>query len=441
MGQLRRVAALAAVGSVVAGLLTGSGALAGDADLQLTYTCGFPSGDEQTSVRVRATLPDTVVVGDLVIPAAAVVTVTVPRPVLDELAGQGAVTVGADTELLVNVDDSGIPVESYWFLPAPATPIPADGDLPLDASGEGGAVIPNTAGALIFVAAGLTVTLTGQREDGSALDPMRVTCTLNSDQDGFMGIVVVEQGHVDPPPGTPEECGDIPPMAPGLATGCSYVRGYSNVAKLGAGARVDTALMNIALGNFEIQDGNLLVQRNLGDMPHGGFPATRASFLAFGFMPISATMELVQVGDIPVTLVAQGGPPFLYWIGVDAAVEIRVTDVTVNGVPLDVGPNCRSAEPMTVQLVGGTPDYTNIFLGGPLHGVATIPPFSGCGVTEDLDPLMSGSVSGPDNYIKMHQGNVCTPVDPWFCPPVEPEPVEPGPDPAPASVAAAGGPR
>ncbi|HEY0639591.1 MAG TPA: DUF6801 domain-containing protein [Pseudonocardiaceae bacterium] len=422
MGHLRRAAALTVVGAVAAGLLTGSSALAGDVDIQVVHTCGFPSGDQQTTMRIRATLPDTAVVDDIVIPTGAIVTVSVPRPVLDELSAQGAVSVAADTELLVNVDDSGTAVESYWFLPAPATPIPAEGELPLDATGDGGAVLPMNVGALLFVAADLTLTLNAQREDGSSLDPVRVTCTLNVDQDGFLGIVIVEDGDIGPPPGTPEECGDIPPIGEGLATGCSFVTGYSNVTKLNGAVRINPALMNIALNNFEFEDGNLLIQNNVGDLPAGGLPPATGTFLAFGFMPIKATMEMLQVGPIPVRQVAQGVPPFDYYVEATARMDLRVRDVMVNGMPLDVGPNCRSAEPMVVKLVGGTPEYTNILFGGPLYGIATIPPFSGCGVSEDLDPLLSGSVSGPGNYVRMQQGNICAPSDPWFCPPVVSEP-------------------
>ncbi len=423
----RRVVTMAAVGAVTAGLLTTSGARAGDADLQLAYTCTFPSGEHQVPVRLTASFPDTAVVGTAVQPTGVTLTATLPPAAVADLTGLGAVVASATIELAVAVSDTGIPADTTWTGLVDAAPLPADGEFVLPTAGDVPAMVPSLVGAMTFIAAGLTLTLNLQREDGSSTDPpfVMAPCALNPDQDGFMAVVVIEQGQVGPPPGTPEECGDIPPIEPELATGCAYVGGYSNVAKLDAAVRIDTGLMNIALANFEIHEGNLLFQHNQGDLPAGGFPPSTATFLTFGFMPIKATMELVQVGPIPVELVAQGGPPFLYWVGATAAMEIRVSDVSVNGVPLDVGPDCRSEEPMTVQLVGGTPEYTNIFLGGPLSGVATIPPFSGCGVGEDLDPLLTGSVSGPDNYIRMMQGNICTPVDPWFCPPTEPDPTPP----------------
>ncbi|MBC7269927.1 MAG: hypothetical protein H5T76_14660, partial [Streptomyces sp.] len=49
--------------------------------------------------------------------------------------------------------------------------------------------------------------------------------------------------------------------------------------------------------------------------------------------------------------------------------------------------------------------------GGPLTGEFTIPAFTGCGTGgEDLDPLLTASVSGPGNYTKQIQGQTCAPL-------------------------------
>ena len=45
--------------------------------------------------------------------------------------------------------------------------------------------------------------------------------------------------------------------------------------------------------------------------------------------------------------------------------------------------------------------------GGPLEGTVTIPTFTGCGVTENLDPLFTGSISGPGNLARAIQGKPC----------------------------------
>jgi hypothetical protein len=66
--------------------------------------------------------------------------------------------------------------------------------------------------------------------------------------------------------------------------------------------------------------------------------------------------------------------------------------------------------------------------GGPLTGFVAIPRFAGCGVGEDLDPLLTASISGPDNFIKLIQGVPCTrPPDspPINCDPIDRPPPRP----------------
>ncbi|MFE2731082.1 hypothetical protein [Streptomyces sp. NPDC059349] len=105
---------------------------------------------------------------------------------------------------------------------------------------------------------------------------------------------------------------------------------------------------------------------------------------------------------------------------------LRLYDVRVNGTPLEVGPDCRtrgslySSDPDPAQdtkdhvhllgtVIRTPPTQTGYTLttGGPLTTTLTIPAFSGCGVGEDLDALLSASISGPDNFAKQIQGQTC----------------------------------
>ena len=79
--------------------------------------------------------------------------------------------------------------------------------------------------------------------------------------------------------------------------------------------------------------------------------------------------------------------------------------LAVNGTPLNVGRHCQTV-PATVTLTGRTPQYT-LLDGGPLTGYVTIPRFTGCGVGENLDPLLTASVSGPRNFVILTQGPLC----------------------------------
>ncbi len=115
--------------------------------------------------------------------------------------------------------------------------------------------------------------------------------------------------------------------------------------------------------------------------------------------------------------------------------RLRVTDLEVNGVSLDVGSGCRTEQPLRstdpdpanhpgdhLVLYGkGEQKYGEdatgymLLTGGPLAGEATIPAFTGCGSgRENLDRLLTASVSGPGNHIKQIQGQTCTPSVPVF---------------------------
>jgi hypothetical protein len=80
----------------------------------------------------------------------------------------------------------------------------------------------------------------------------------------------------------------------------------------------------------------------------------------------------------------------------------------VNGAPLNVGSHCETAQ-FDARLTGSNatnPPYI-VTTGGPLTGFVNIPPFKGCGVGENLDPVFNAAISGPRNFNLLTQGAVC----------------------------------
>jgi hypothetical protein len=160
-------------------------------------------------------------------------------------------------------------------------------------------------------------------------------------------------------------------------------------------------------------------------------PPVTATFLAFRFVPVTATLHITELK--PISIVSISGvsaPPYPITVTATAKISIHVTNVRVNGVPLNVGPSCRTAAPVRLVLVGRgfntlPPQGYTVPTGGPLSGKVTIPPFTGCGVTENLDPLLTGSISGRGNFVKQTQGKLCGPSQPsaWSCPPPVPKPL------------------
>jgi hypothetical protein len=162
-------------------------------------------------------------------------------------------------------------------------------------------------------------------------------------------------------------------------------------------------------------------------------PPMTATFLGFGFMPVTATVLLTETGAAPVATIVYNdtttfGPLGYQYTAVSAvAMSMQLTEVEVNGTPLNVGSDCVAGPlstpdldaelglPGTVVLVGGSgpgyplPEYGLADNGGALAGTVTIPPFTGCETPagENLDPLLTASVSGAGNYLQIVQGPLC----------------------------------
>ncbi|MER7489549.1 DUF6801 domain-containing protein [Streptomyces sp. NPDC126497] len=224
----------------------------------------------------------------------------------------------------------------------------------------------------------------------------------------------------------------------------AYITGYSNVKKLKGASLLPVSCVLLETKEMLAEpdeQGNFVVTiKAEGELHHEGrmrTPPFRSTFLSFGFVPTTATMVLEQTGPMTVRFDT-------VYIGADIEAEtfvriplrLRVLDLEVNGTPLDVGSGCRTEKPLRsaepdpanhpgdhlVMYGKGEQKYAEdatgymLLSGGPLTGEATIPAFTGCGSSggENLDRLLTASVSGPGNYIKQIQGQTCTPSAPVF---------------------------
>lgn len=445
----RRVAAAVVGVAVLVGPFAATGPATAEqaADLTLAYTCLFPSATHPVSARIAATFPDQGTQGEPIPVGDVRVLITLPAADFTA-AGVASVTGVARLSLAGQPNDLGIP----------ATPV-AEGDLVLEATGAVPDLPPGKPGAVPVAVGDLGLELTLSKVDGSPAEPasLSVPCAVNPGQDTTLVSIPVPEppsssrpapttttppsrGGNDVPGQTrpeepvprvaaapiPPECGVIP-VPPGGRPGCAFIAGYTTIRKLGASLLVVPALANVAVVPPKI-DGILLKADNPAELIGRRIPPLTGTFLVFGFVPIKATMELVQDGPINIHTEGRRQAPFTFTVTTIAKLSARVHDVTVNGVPLDVGPNCRPERSIDMVLTGGTPDYVNILRGGPQAGFVDIPPFTGCGVTEDLDPLLTRTVSGEGNRVKTIQGSVCSPPDQahTFCPPVAPQLPPPG---------------
>ena len=197
----------------------------------------------------------------------------------------------------------------------------------------------------------------------------------------------------------------------------------------------------------------------------GDFPPMTIRTVAFGSIPAQVTIHISQLRDeenLPVPLVATTFS--LNWVSspnpegrsgnqhldtrVEGALSVRLSDLVVDGVTVDLGSECKTAEPATLSGLRGkggywtfgpgsppleeqpsratwrtTPYYAGA-VGGLLSGTIDIPAFTGCGVGgDDLSPLLTAMASGPGTRLSIRQTPIgrCFPAN--APPPCDVEPL------------------
>lgn len=314
----------------------------------------------------------------------------------------------------------------------PATPLPETGDLTLAATGTVPEIALNTVGAVTFDVTAPTLALEAVPPPDTAVTqpaPL-VACTLDPGQQTALGKIMVLPKTV---PGTKQKQqaaaaaadapgpGD-PPTDDEFAVPLSLVTilTKSTVKKLGATVAADPAFLFNGLFILNLVDGT---SRVTGSTTFN--PAT-TSFLGFGFVPVTATVEFLPVDyrnskviEIAgkITTDPDTGATFL-----DTTLQVmaRLSNAKVNGVPLDLGPDCVTKDKVTLTLNG---PYEAFGVGHIRTDEKTgfeLPGFTGCGAAgQDLDPLLTGMGSGKGNqaFVDTYNLIVCTEPDHTQCPP------------------------
>jgi hypothetical protein len=276
-----------------------------------------------------------------------------------------------------------------------------------------------------------------------------VSCALATGQQAILATVPVTGG----PAGTPRQshanaapkCPKLPPgglklnprfppppppphstIGSSASQGCAFTTGYADVRKLNGAALIQPGLTNVDLfvrtvvnfapnvDYFEADNAAILDYHGQNE-----FPPSTATFLTFGFVPTTATIQIMVHGTINIFAIGPALPPPCHpnrfqtcvtIATVSSRLSIRVLpgSVRVNGVPLNVGSGCQTSQ-FDAILSGNnasTPPYI-VTTGGPITGFVNVPPFKHCGVGENLDPIFNAAISGPQNFNLLTQGPVC----------------------------------
>lgn len=156
------------------------------------------------------------------------------------------------------------------------------------------------------------------------------------------------------------------------------VEGVSRIAKLGSELALGPGTLD---AEIDLVTGDIVGQLEL--------PPSDGYFVVFRFVPTTTRVEFLPAN--PVTGRVESGE-----IRAGARLHLRLDRVAVDGVPLDAGPDCRTAELVSVDLAGPFNLVQTT-----LKGVYAIPPYAGCVGAERLDPLFTGLISGPGNELEL----------------------------------------
>ncbi len=174
--------------------------------------------------------------------------------------------------------------------------------------------------------------------------------------------------------------------------------------------------------------------------PFGYFPPIPVRTVAFGSIPTEAvvTVSLARTADnLPIALMAEQQDARCRTNGrrytdarVEGLVRVEISDVQVDGIPLQLKPGCSTTELGTISMMGKgfysadpSVDRDDVYvatLGGLLSGTVDIPPFANCVTAqgEDVSRLFTAMVSAPGNPLQARQGNLgaCFPTgNPDLC--------------------------
>jgi uncharacterized protein DUF6801 len=451
-GGLVLAAGLLIIAGIAADAPSASAAQAVHTDLN--YTCAFPAGDFAVGVAITSTFAASATAGAPIGPISLRMTTRLPRPAIASLTGTGdtgRTSLSAADVLSVTETGHAQSGQVQWHLAAaPAgQPAPATGPVALQAIGTGSVSPIASPGLLTFTASTLNLTLQARRLGGSPRT-VSATCALTGAAPPRLAAIRVTAASPTPAPSAsatstrqparrtkaPKGCGQIKVVGTGTAT-CGYLTGYADVAKLIGAALLQPKLGRPALVNVDFAEHHgfkhdKLIEHSTGELYYHGqhaLPPVTATFLAFRFVPVTATLHITELTSVAI-LSASGitAPPYPITVKATTKAMLKVTDVSVNGLSLKVGTQCRIAAPLILTLIGKgdntiPPKGYTVPTGGTLAGRVTIPPFTHCGTTENLDPLLTGSISGHGNYVKMTQGKLCGPAQPanWTCPPPVPK--------------------
>jgi hypothetical protein len=123
-------------------------------------------------------------------------------------------------------------------------------------------------------------------------------------------------------------------------------------------------------------------------------PPATGSFKQFGIIPVTATAQFINAAPTTGKINLKTGA-----VHSTSKITLQITNLTVAGLPVPVGPSCETSTPAVVS-VASQPGFS-ILKGGNLAGSYTIPQFANCLLAT---PLINLTIPGPGNTLTLTLG-------------------------------------
>jgi len=159
-------------------------------------------------------------------------------------------------------------------------------------------------------------------------------------------------------------------------TGTTFIAKLNTTANLGSGSLAATVDLTTGASQSTLT-----------------LPPATVSVKEFGFIPVTATTEIIQNGTAAGTVNFAANT-----IASTANVTLKITSLTVAGIGLPVGNECQTTA-FNISLSSG-PGFT-VSGGGPVNGSYTIPAFHNCGLNT---LLLNLTIPGSGNTINLTLG-------------------------------------
>ncbi|GAB3883718.1 hypothetical protein GCM10029964_043550 [Kibdelosporangium lantanae] len=459
------VALAAAVGTMCAAFSTSSSAdpsaAPGAADppapvtVSLKNDCVLPVGGKQlVTTDLTAQLPKTAVAGDAVGIDEVKVKFTIPEATVKALRDNGVASLEGVAFVGVGIDDKHVARIQVTIL---KTPLPDKGDLVVEQTGK---LTPELkagrAGRATVTVQPLEVMLVPRNPADELLnaEARKVTCALEDGQDAKLGVLTVIPPKADEPSESNTPSSTAPPSSeqqPGKkkdphkpkvhaldAERCAVMPDPNDpdnpVSVIWTYYPLNSDVTVNNLQGTVHFDGYMSAALTAWSDGQGGvcnfldgtllWPPAAGNFIAYHFLPTGSEVTITQPtpahGEldkpVPGAMTATANTIMTLNVAtVNGAVRLeRGPDgklrPIMTGTPLAVGTHCQA--PVTMNLVSDPDKWNPAGLpddpenkAGVIEADFAIGNFTGCGVTEDLDPLLKGLL-GDKGHVTLNFGAV-----------------------------------